>query len=102
MRRYSADAGIGGAYVAFGPGQMSRYWRIWEQPLQRVVFAGEHTDALYPGTLEGALRSGKRAAAQVQALSSGKPNDVQKAVAVVTDKDAPKADKPGFFSRLFN
>lgn len=102
MRRYSADAGIGGAYVAFGPGQMSRYWRIWEQPLQRVVFAGEHTDALYPGTLEGALRSGKRAAAQVQALSSGKPDDVQKAAAVVADKDAPKADKPGFFSRLFN
>ena len=57
MRRYSADAGIGGAYLAFGPGQMSRYWLLWNKPQDRLVFAGEHTEVLYPGTLEGALRT---------------------------------------------
>jgi monoamine oxidase len=41
---------------------------LWEQPAGRLIFAGEHTDALYPGTLEGALRSGVRAAGQAQAL----------------------------------
>jgi monoamine oxidase len=63
MRRYSTDAGMGGAYLAFGPGQISKYWRLWERPVQRITFAGEHTDALYPGTLEGALRSGQQRAA---------------------------------------
>ena len=53
IRRYSADPGTGGSYLAYGPGQVTRFWRIWEQPLSRVAFAGEHTDALYPGTIEG-------------------------------------------------
>jgi monoamine oxidase len=101
MRRYSADAGIGGAYLAFGPGQMSRFWQLWAQPQQRVAFAGEHTDALYPGTLEGALRSGKRAAEQVQRLSSGKGVEPVKA-AVVADKAKSADDQPGFFSKMFN
>ena len=101
MRRYSADAGIGGAYLAFGPGQMSRFWQLWVQPQQRLAFAGEHTDALYPGTLEGALRSGKRAAEQVQLLSAGKSLEPAKAP-VVADKTKPTADQPGFFSRMFN
>ncbi len=72
IRRYSADPGTGGSYLAYGPGQVTRFWRIWEQPLSRVAFAGEHTDALYPGTIEGALRSGKRAASQVRDLHAGK------------------------------
>ncbi len=73
LRRYGTDPLAGGAYLAYGPGEISRYWRLWEQPLGRLVFAGEHTDALYPGTLEGALRSGQRAAAQVANLQAGKP-----------------------------
>ena len=71
MRRFGSDPLSGGAYLAYGPGEISRYWRLWERPLGRVIFAGEHTDALYPATLEGALRSGQRAAAQVVALQSG-------------------------------
>lgn len=101
MRRYSADAGIGGAYLAFGPGQMSRFWQLWAQPQQRVAFAGEHTDALYPGTLEGALRSGKRAAEQVQLLSSGKSLEPAK-TSVVAGKAKSADDQPGFFSKMFN
>lgn len=71
MRRYGNDPLAGGAYLAYGPGEISQYWRLWEQPLGRVLFAGEHTDALYPGTIEGALRSGQRAAQQAEALRAG-------------------------------
>jgi len=71
MRRFGNDPLAGGAYLAYGPGEISQYWRLWEQPLGRVLFAGEHTDALYPGTIEGALRSGQRAAQQAEALRAG-------------------------------
>lgn len=104
VKRYSTDAGTGGAYLAYGPGQISKYWRLWERPVQRIAFAGEHTDALYPGTLEGALRSGQRAASQVQDLLAGKSFDPAKAapVAVAAAAGAVAAkDKGGFFSNLF-
>lgn len=71
VRRYGNDPLAGGAYLAYGPGEISQYWRLWEQPLGRVLFAGEHTDALYPGTIEGALRSGQRAARQAEKLQAG-------------------------------
>ncbi|WP_313299302.1 FAD-dependent oxidoreductase [Pseudomonas sp.] len=105
VKRYSVDAGTGGAYLAYGPGQISKYWRLWERPVQRVAFAGEHTDAMYPGTLEGALRSGQRAAGQVQELLAGKSFDPVSATAVAaaaaTGAVAAKKDSGGFFSRLF-
>ncbi|MNQ67027.1 Flavin-dependent L-tryptophan oxidase RebO precursor [compost metagenome] len=106
LRRYGKDALAGGAYLAYGPGEISRYWRLWEQPLGRVVFAGEHTDALYPGTLEGALRSGQRAAAQIADLRDGKAVGPVEAVAQARPEAAAKAsskeEKKGLFSRLFN
>ncbi|MFK3772529.1 flavin monoamine oxidase family protein [Pseudomonas sp. NPDC089406] len=106
VRRYSTDAGTGGAYLAYGPGQISKFWRLWERPVQRIAFAGEHTDALYPGTLEGALRSGQRAASQVQDLAAGKSFDPVKATAVAgaaagAAGAAAAKDKGGFFSNLF-
>lgn len=107
IRRYSTDAGMGGAYLAYGPGQISKYWRLWERPVQRIAFAGEHTDALYPGTLEGALRSGQRAAGQVQDLAAGKSFDPAKAASVAAAAATGAAgvaaakDKGGFFSNLF-
>lgn len=104
LRRYGKDALAGGAYLAYGPGEISLYWRLWEQPLGRVVFAGEHTDALYPGTLEGALRSGERAAAQVIDLKAGKSVGPVEAVAEARPAPRPVAreEKKGFFSRLFD
>ncbi|MFF5863554.1 FAD-dependent oxidoreductase [Pseudomonas sp. NPDC012596] len=104
VKRYSTDAGTGGAYLAYGPGQISKYWRLWERPVQRITFAGEHTDALYPGTLEGALRSGQRAASQVQDLLAGKSFDPAKAVPIAAAAAAGAAaskDKGGFFSNMF-
>jgi monoamine oxidase len=103
IRRYSTDPSMGGSYLAFGPGQISKYWRLWEKPLQRVAFAGEHTDALYPGTLEGALRSGQRAASQVQDLAAGKSFEPAKVVPAATAAaaGAVAAKKGNFFSNLF-
>jgi monoamine oxidase len=101
IRRYSTDPSTGGAYLAFGPGQISKFWRLWERPLQRVIFAGEHTDALYPGTLEGALRSGERAASQAQDLLAGKSFEpvVKKPEPVAAPVAKPA--EGGFFSNLF-
>ncbi len=103
IRRSSVDPSTGGAYLAFGPGQMSKYWRLWERPLQRVAFAGEHTDALYPGTLEGALRTGQRAASQVQDLAAGKSFEPVKVAPPKTPEAAPKASGGvgAFFSNMF-
>ena len=100
LRRYSTDPTMGGAYLAFGPGQISKYWRLWERPIQRVTFAGEHTDTLYPGTLEGALRTGQRAASQVEDLAAGKSFEPAK-VATAAAAGAVAAKKGNFFSNLF-
>ena len=40
------------------------------EPVGRVVFAGEHTSPDWSGTIEGALRSGERAATDVRRLAS--------------------------------
>jgi monoamine oxidase len=103
IRRYSVDPSMGGAYLAFGPGQISKYWRLWERPIQRVAFAGEHTDTLYPGTLEGALRTGQRAASQVEDLAAGKSFEPAKVVpaATVAAAGAVAAKKGNFFTNLF-
>ncbi|CDF93467.1 MULTISPECIES: flavin monoamine oxidase family protein [unclassified Pseudomonas] len=103
IRRYSTDPSTAGSYLAFGPGQISKYWRLWEKPLQRVAFAGEHTDALYPGTLEGALRSGQRAASQVQDLAAGKSFEPAKVAPAATAAaaGAVAAKKGNFFTNLF-
>lgn len=104
IRRYSTDPSMGGAYLAYGPGQISKFWRLWERPLQRVTFAGEHTDTLYPGTLEGALRTGQRAASQVEDLAAGKsfePAKVIPAAAAAGAAGAVAAKKGNFFTNLF-
>ncbi|MFY0728269.1 flavin monoamine oxidase family protein [Pseudomonas sp. NFX15] len=103
IRRYSTDPSTGGAYLAYGPGQISKYWRLWERPIQRVTFAGEHTDTLYPGTLEGALRTGQRAANQVADLAAGKSFEPAKVLpaAAAAGAGAAAAKKGNFFSNLF-
>ena len=53
-----------GTAVAYAPGQVTRFQEVIRRPLGRVHFAGEHTDAL-AGTMEGAVRSGLRAAAAI-------------------------------------
>jgi monoamine oxidase len=50
-----------GTAVAYAPGQVNRFQAALRRPLGRLHFAGEHTDA-FAGTMEGAVRSGRRAA----------------------------------------
>ena len=65
MKTWALDPLAAGAYVAWD----NRSWDRMEEfqrTVGRVAFAGEHTaGADHPGTMEGALRSGVRAAMQV-------------------------------------
>lgn len=52
-------------HVSFpGPGDVSRFLPLLRRSHERVHFAGEHT-SIWRGTIEGALRSGIRAATEV-------------------------------------
>jgi monoamine oxidase len=57
----------GGAWVAPRPGQMRLYRDALRHPAGRIHLAGEHTDDLYPGYMEGAVRSGQRVAGEIRA-----------------------------------
>jgi monoamine oxidase len=56
-----------GAIAAYAPGQVTSYWAAVRRRYGRLLLAGEHTDS-HGGTMEGAARSGRRAAAAIQAL----------------------------------
>lgn len=55
----------GGAYSAYAPGQVMGFWNLIRQPHGRIYFAGEHTDTLFVGFMEGAIRSGQRVAREL-------------------------------------
>ena len=72
--RDRGDEGVGrrparsrGAYTAWDHPSLARR-PLFERPHGAVAFAGEHTAGDHSGTMEGALRSGRRAAAQVLEL----------------------------------
>jgi monoamine oxidase len=56
-----------GSFAAYAPGQVTAYWHVVRRRYGRLLLAGEHTDSL-GGTMEGAARSGRRAAAAIEAL----------------------------------
>jgi len=58
-----------GTYATFGPGQLVPAWPVLQRAHGRMVLAGEHTDA-FTGYMEGALRSGARAARRVIELTA--------------------------------
>ena len=49
----------------FAPGELAASWASLQQSVGRVYLAGEHTDG-FAGFMEGALRSGRRAAAVIR------------------------------------
>ena len=53
-----------GCYATFGPGQLVDAWPFLQRRYGAMVLAGEHTDS-FCGFMEGALRSGRRAARQI-------------------------------------
>ena len=60
-----------GGYAYFDPGfdPLSRAWLA--RPAGRIVFAGEHTSIKWQGYMNGAIESGRRAAAEISALCLG-------------------------------
>ena len=60
---WGADPFAGGAYAAWPPGRVAQWRAAVRRPAGPVRFAGEHTSDA-PG-MEGAIRSGERAAAAV-------------------------------------
>jgi monoamine oxidase len=58
-----------GTYCVYEPGQVTRFWRPLRRPAGRLYFAGEHT-ADFTGYMEGAARSGRRAAREINARAS--------------------------------
>ena len=66
---WNADESAKGGYCYFRPGQLHRFNPQLILPAGRVFFAGEHTAPLeYRGYMEGAIRSGQRAAEQILTL----------------------------------
>jgi monoamine oxidase len=61
---WAADPWTGGTYSAYAPGQMNPFWEALRRPAGRIWLAGEHTDTM-TGYMEGAIRSGKRVAADI-------------------------------------
>lgn len=66
VHAWARDPFSRGSYSAARPGQDAR-WPDLQRPYGRVHFAGEHADDEYSGYMEGAVRSGQRAARQVLA-----------------------------------
>ncbi len=67
MKVWADDPCSRGAYTAWDRPSLSRRPQF-ERMHGAVAFAGEHTAGDHSGTMEGALRSGRRAAAQVLEL----------------------------------
>lgn len=63
-RAWSNEARFGGAYAAYGPGQVTAFWHALREPCGPVHLAGEHV-ATWTGYLEGAVESGERIAARL-------------------------------------
>lgn len=64
---WSVDPFTEGSYAAYLPGQYTRFYGVAAEPEGGIHFAGEHTETTFQGYLEGAVRSGERAAAEVAA-----------------------------------
>ena len=63
------DPLAGGGYAVFSP-DFDPILRDWlRRPAGRLAFAGEHTSASWEGFLNGAIESGRRAAAEISALA---------------------------------
>ncbi|MDK2596184.1 flavin monoamine oxidase family protein [Pseudoalteromonas obscura] len=69
VQNWVAEEWTQGGFIAYGPGQITKYWKLFQQPVGRIYFAGEHTDTLYLGFMEGAVRSGIRVSQQIKELN---------------------------------
>ena len=66
------DAWARGGYAYFDPG-FDPALRSWlARPFGRLFFAGEHTSIRWQGYMNGAVESGRRAAAEIRAVESSR------------------------------
>ena len=69
MVSWDEDEWARGGYAYFHAG-FNPELRAWlARPHKRIVFAGEHTSIRWQGYMNGAVESGKRAAAEIEAMS---------------------------------
>lgn len=68
---WEQDRWARGGYAYFDPSFDTRLRQWLARPFGRVVFAGEHTSLRWQGYMNGAVESGRRAAAEVPALARG-------------------------------
>jgi monoamine oxidase len=68
LSTWSNDPWARGAYLATAVGHSERDVEAMRRPVGRLHFAGEHTAGEWSALMEGALRSGERAAAEVLAV----------------------------------
>ncbi|MSW11453.1 MAG: twin-arginine translocation signal domain-containing protein, partial [Actinobacteria bacterium] len=73
VTRWDTDRWSLGAYSALPVGSAATVRQTLARAIvnNRLVFAGEYTDPDYPATVQGALRSGQRAARALIANGSG-------------------------------
>jgi monoamine oxidase len=62
--RWSRERWTGGTYLILGPGHLTTWWRQLAEPHGRIHFAGAERSNL-PSYMEGAVRAGEEAAAEV-------------------------------------
>lgn len=70
---WADDPYAGGAFAAWSSGQLLDAGTTLREVQGRLLFAGEHTDDLFVGYMEGALRSGIRVSQQLAALQPAAP-----------------------------
>jgi monoamine oxidase len=67
-KNWSAEAWTRGCYTGYlGPGVLLDYGTALREPVGRIHWAGTETATIWAGYMEGAVRSGKRAAGEVHA-----------------------------------
>jgi monoamine oxidase len=72
VHNWNTESWSGGAFTSFlTPGAWTSYGSIWQQPHQRVVWAGTEAAHRWPGYFEGAIEAGLAAADQVRVLLGG-------------------------------
>ena len=71
---WSEDPLSRGAYASRAPSSdAATFSSALEQPIEGVFWAGEYTDPVFTGLMEGAIRSGERAASRVIEHLHGRP-----------------------------
>lgn len=70
---WEADPLARGSYAFFDPAFPPDHRRWLAQPCGRLFFAGEHTSLRWQGYINGAVESGRRAAAEVAAVAQLRP-----------------------------